>query len=180
MGYDQAACGSEASVKDRYGHLCAATVDCVFCVEIEIYDMISQLFHQLLALAGNAVRVWRTQVCRYHTEDIVDGHFVVYDLVLSLLGVYFVEIFVGPGMRSDLMASAIYAFECLWPRCCLIVNHTTTPTVAIDKKRGLRIVLLKQVKNRKRVRRLWAVVKCERNGSRDLYPYQSSKLLVAI
>jgi hypothetical protein len=48
-------------------------------------------------------------------------------------------------MRCDLMTLVEHALDNGWPSCAVIINHASSLIVAIDKERGLPIVLVEDV-----------------------------------
>lgn len=146
--------------------------------------MISKGLHVIFATAlSSARRVWGTHVCRDDTDNVTDCHLVFIHLVLALSRSDIAQIWMGPGVRGDLMSLVVHtpfillllyfcgvqvirdSLDYSWPRKTSIVDFSFTVVVASDHERSLGIVSSQQIQDVVGVD-IWTIIECQSHITR--------------
>lgn len=98
---------------------------------------------QAASLLGT-LHVWRSHVSWVLVENVGNGSLILGQVVLPLFGGQGLQIKMGPGMRSDLMAILKHAFNGLHPLLGR-VNLTSSVGDAWNEEGGLRLSFMEYV-----------------------------------
>jgi len=140
-----------------------AVIVVIVGVHVKVDDVIAQIGHR--SRAGASARgVWGAHVCRELPNDIADGRLVIVHLVSAVGFTECREVWVGPSMRSNLMAFAVHAFNQIAPLLCS-VDGAFAKVVSSNEKRSLSTVCLERIQHLTGVY-VRAIIKSQGNRSR--------------
>ena len=144
--------------------LVGGVVGIVLGVQVPGDDVVAQLRDEVQAArVARAGAAGRAQVGREEAEDVAQGHLVVDDLRVAAVVAGGREVFVGPGVRGDLVALGVDAPEDGGPLRRLIVDAALANVVARHEEGCAGVVLAQEVQEGVGVE-VRAVVEGERDG----------------
>ena len=129
--------------------------------DVIISDVISHVTQHPLRLIAR-LRIRRPHVSREEPQHIPYRHLIEVHLILSLLLSSRAQVLMRPGMRRDLVALGMHAFDDLRVPGCFIVDRTLPHVIARDEKGRFGLIFSENVEDFGGVN-VRAIVECEGN-----------------